>query len=350
MRRAVVTVLLLLVVLTGVEAALAQSTRDEPVAFGAPVLVGDWAIRVSRVNFDAASIVRKTNQFNDPPAPGQRFVMALIDATYLGEASANLVWDTSFKVVGQSNSAYATSDPGCGVLPRAMLDAPEAFTGGRITANVCWSVPESDIASLVMFAEPLWGGGEREFLALSPAGAAHSGTLDAPFEMPATRRQIADARRAAGRDRRVGGRHNPIPFGQAATVGDWTLRVTSVNRDAEDLVLAENMFNDPPPPGQQFLLVGIDAQLAPGADNSSFFWTDISLKVVGPRALAYSQSNAECGVTPAQLTDAPEVFPGGRIQGNACWAARSTEIEGMVLLAEPLFGGSDEEAVFFALS
>lgn len=349
MRRAIVAVLLMLSLVGGLEAALAQSTREQPVAFGAPVLVGDWAIRISRVNFDAASVVRKTNQFNDPPAPGQRFVMALIDATYLGEASANLAWDTAFKVVGQSNRAYATSDPGCGVLPRGVLDAPEAFTGGRVTANVCWSVPETDIASLVMFAEPLWGSGEREFLALSPAGSLRDGTLDAPFQMPATRRQITSARQEAGRDRRPGGRHNPIPFGQAATVGDWSLRVTSVNRDAEELILAENMFNDPAPPGQQFLLVGIDAQLAPGAEESSLFWTDISLKVVGPRALAYSQGNAECGVTPAELIDTPEVFPGGRIQGNACWAARSSEIEGMVLMVESLFG-SDDEPRFFALS
>lgn len=65
MRRAIVAVLLMLSLVAGLEAALAQSTREQPVAFGAPVLVGDWSIRISRVNFDAASVVRKTNQFND---------------------------------------------------------------------------------------------------------------------------------------------------------------------------------------------------------------------------------------------------------------------------------------------
>lgn len=146
--------------------------------------------------------------------------MALIDATYLGEASANLAWDTAFKVVGQSNRAYATSDPGCGVLPRGVLDAPEAFTGGRVTANVCWSVPETDIASLVMFASPCGGVASGSFWRSPqrvPCGMARL-TRRSRCPPPVARSPLRGRRRVETGAQ--GGRHNPIPFGQTATVGD----------------------------------------------------------------------------------------------------------------------------------
>src|SRR3712207_5103603 len=74
-------------------AAFAQTTREDSAAFGTPVMVGDWSIRVSRVQFNADPIVLATNQFNDPPPDGYQFVMALIDATYLGPETGDLTWD-----------------------------------------------------------------------------------------------------------------------------------------------------------------------------------------------------------------------------------------------------------------
>ena len=331
--------------------AFAQTTRDEPAPFGAPVMVGDWSIRVSRVQFDADSLILATNQFNDPPPEGYQFVMALIEATYLGPETGDLMWDASFKVVGLSNRAFDQYDPGCGVVPRDMSYVPEAYPGGRVTANACWAVPRSDIRSLVMFTDTTVGLNQgRQFFALSEPGSARSAQEVADPQPSATRSQIVDAREAAGRDTRLGGRHNPIPLGQSKAVGEWTIRVRKVTPDAANLVMAENAFNDPPARPNQYVVILLDARLSPRAAVSSDFWTEVSLKILGPKALAYSQSEADCGVIPDDIHDAPEVFPGGIIRGNACWEVRRVEADALLLVVEPGFASLEEEPIFFALS
>jgi hypothetical protein len=314
-------------------------------------MVGDWSIRVARVQFNADSVVRSANQFNDPPPAGYHFVMALLDATYLGTETGNLMWDATFKVVGRTNRAFDQGDPGCGVVPRDLFNAPEAYPGGRVTANACWAVPESDTASLVLFSDTFVGQNPgRQFFALSDPGSARASVAIAAPQPSATRTQVAAARAAAGRDRRIGGRHNPIPVGQSKAVGEWTLRVRNVTPDATNLVLAENQFNDPPAQRHQFLLVTLDGRLSDSAADSETFWTEMSLKVLGSRSLAFDQSQADCGVIPSDLFDAPEVFPGGRIQGNVCWEVRQSETDSLLLIAEPLFGSVTAQPVYFSLS
>lgn len=329
----------------------AQSTRNDPASFGTPVMVGDWSVRVSRVQFNADSVVLAANQFNDPPPDGYQFVMALIDASYLGPETGDLMWDADFKVVGLSNRAFDQGDSGCGVVPRDLSSLPEAYPGGRITANACWAVPKSDIRSLVMFTDTYVGLNQgRQFFALSEPGSPRSSVEVADAQPSATRAQIADARAAAGRDTRLGGRHNPIPLGRSKAVGDWTIRVRSVTPDATSLVMAENSFNDPPARPNQFVLIRLDARLSAQVAESTNFWTDLSLKVLGPRALANSQSEADCGVIPDDIFNAPEVFPGGIIQGNACWEMRRVEADALLLIVEPSFGSVDDEPIFFSLS
>jgi hypothetical protein len=314
-------------------------------------MVGDWSVRVLRVQFNADAMVRATNQFNDPAPDGFQFVMALIDATYLGPETGDLTWDIDFKVVGLSNRAFGQGDPGCGVVPRDIYSVPEAYSGGRVTANACWAVPKSDVRSLVMFTDTSVGQSQgRQFFALSEAGSPRTSVEEAVSQPSATREQIAEARKSAGRDTRLGGRHNPIPLGQSKAVGNWTIRVRSMTPDATSLVMAENSFNDPPARQNQFVLIRLDARLSGNVAESTNFWTDVSLKVLGPKALAYSQSEADCGVIPDDIFNAPEVFPGGVIQGNACWEMRQVEADSLLLIVEPGFGSADDEPIFFALS
>jgi hypothetical protein len=123
-----------------------------------------------------------------------------------------------------------------------------------------------------------------------------------------------------------------------------------VNPDATDVVLAENQFNDPPARGRQFVLVMVDAQLSGDASDSQTFWSEMSLKVLGPKALAFDQSEADCGVIEDDLFDAPEVFPGGRIQGNVCWEVRQSEADSLLLVVASQYGPAGEQPVFFSLS
>ena len=332
------------------DGAAAESSRRNPIPFGTPEIIGDWAIRISRVVFDGADEVLAENQFNDPPQPGHRFVIAWIEGAYLGSEIGDLFWDISLKLVGRSSVVYTQSDPGCGVVPEDMMNLPEVFPGGMISGNACWSVPEFDIDSVVLFAEPAFSlGNDREFFALSERGRSRTGTIEAGPGRPASEAQIIAARNSVRSDTRAGGKENPIPLGQPARIGNWRLRVVRVDTNATDLVLSENLFNEPPEPGYQFVMARIKATLVEPNDDPEAFWSDISLKVVGDSAVAFGQSNPGCGVVPDDLSGAPDVFVGGAISANACWSVPATDIDSIIMFAQPVFDVRGSEPIFFAL-
>ncbi len=143
-----------------------------------------------------------------------------------------------------------------------------------------------------------------------------------------------------------GTRDNPIPLGDSATSGDYTIRVIDVDLDATDLVLAENQFNESPAPGTQFSLVGVEVTYTGTTTGQPSF--DLNFQAVGERAVAYSPFDASCGVVPADQFQANELFPDGTTQFNVCWAIDSADTASLVMFVEPLFA-IDVEPVFFAL-
>lgn len=323
-----------------------ESARNRPVAFGATALVGDWTLRVSEVDFDATEEVLAENQFNEAPEPGHVFVTALVEGTYDGEETGNMLWDFSLKVVGEKSVAYGQSDPGCGVVPNDLLSVEEVFPGGTVKGNACWSVPVEDISSIVMFAEPTFSfDNERQFFALAPVGVPHDGEVTAPVLGARAGRPKEVVRDA---NQPVGSRGNPVPLGQAIRVGDWTVQVAGVTPDATQLVLQENQFNDPPQPGEQFFLVDLSVRFdGTGEETGNASW-DLIFKVVGAKAVAYGGSESGCGVVPNAMWDQPEVFAGGVVVGQECWSVPADEVGSLVLTAEPL-SFTDDETVFFDL-
>lgn len=129
-------------------------TRTNPLPLGTSAEIGGgWYASVVDVNFDATDLILAENMFNDPPAPGQQFVMLTISATYEGpEESSELPTGNAFKLVGDSSVSYISYDPGCGVIPND-LPRNEVFRGGTITGNICFAVDADDVDSLVMFTE-----------------------------------------------------------------------------------------------------------------------------------------------------------------------------------------------------
>ncbi len=135
---------------------------------------------------------------------------------------------------------------------------------------------------------------------------------------------------------------DPLPVGAVADIGDWRLRVTGVTPEATDEVLAENQFNDPPAEGRQFFMVHLEATYV--GEESSNFWVDVSMKVVGPSNVAYESFEDSCGVIPDPIDDSGETFPGGSIVGNACWSVSAEDAGGLVLIVEPTFSFDDVRA------
>ena len=144
-----------------------------------------------------------------------------------------------------------------------------------------------------------------------------------------------------------GSRGNPIATGEAAAVGDgWTLRVVDVNANANDAVLAENQFNDPPEAGEQFFIVRVAMTF--NGTGSADVAAGTRLRLGGNSAVAYTTYNDSCGVVPDELPDT-EVFTGGTVEGNLCWAVKSSDI-GSLVLFDDSFGVADGDRTFFALT
>lgn len=140
-----------------------------------------------------------------------------------------------------------------------------------------------------------------------------------------------------------GGRRNPIPVGREAQVGGWRVKVVSAALDATQAVLEENMFNDPPAPDNQYLLVSIEAVYVGG--KSSTFWMDMLYEFVGGGGATFKPSGA---VAPDSILDSGEVLPGGSVAGNLLFAVTSDQIAGGTLMVEEAFA-RDDTRVFFAI-
>ena len=138
-----------------------------------------------------------------------------------------------------------------------------------------------------------------------------------------------------------GSRENPVPMREySVTLSDgWKITVLDVIPDATQLVLKENMFNDPPKSGYQFFLAKVRACYT--GSGSDKFDGGFRLRAVGASNIAYSTFENSCGVIPDKLPD-PEVFTGGCIEGYVGWEIRSSDANSLVMYDNPLFGSAGD--------
>lgn len=66
----------------------------------------------------------------------------------------------------------------------------------------------------------------------------------------------------------AGSAGNPLPLGASIAQGDWELTVNSVNLDATEEVLDENMYNEQPADGETYILVNITMKYVGDAKNA----------------------------------------------------------------------------------
>jgi hypothetical protein len=144
---------------------------------------------------------------------------------------------------------------------------------------------------------------------------------------------------------RLGTRTSPVPRGtEVAFDNGWKVTVLGTTPDATAAVAAENQFNDPPKPGEQFYLVKVGASYA----------SQDSATPLG--ALAFSaleDGNTQireggCGVVPEPFDAFTEVFSGGSLTGNVCFAVPSATAGSLVMYVDA--GLIDRQRAFFALS
>ena len=144
------------------------TSRNNPVALGESVRVGDYEVRVVAVNTDAEAIILEENMFNDPAGPGKQMVMATIELTYLGSEESNM-FDLSFEAIA-NNLGFAGYEDGvsCGVVPNESWEMPTLYNGASAQYNECWQIPAEYVDSVVLSVEELfsWDDDTVRYLAL----------------------------------------------------------------------------------------------------------------------------------------------------------------------------------------
>ena len=306
-------------------------TIDDPVSAGEWFPVGEWQIAVVGGDTDATEAVLAENEFNDPPAEGNRFVVWRVAVANHGAEPTQPAIGLTFSSVGPSAVAY-DFEATCGVVPDDFSSFRTLYPGGTIEGNLCWEVSDGDAESLVMLVDEALSFTDNRAV-FGPAATGE--VLEVAYPEP----PLPDPNGP------VGSRGNPIPLQETVTMGDWEVRVLGSIDDATEQVLAENDFNDPPRDGGQFVIAEIEATYV-GTD-SSIFAVDATVGLVGDAAVGYDVEDS-CGVIPNALDDFSEVFPGGALSGNICWEVPSSDKEGLVMSLMEAFS-FDEDIWFMAI-
>jgi len=159
-----------------------------------------------------------------------------------------------------------------------------------------------------------------------------SGDPAGDAEAEASANAEADASAAAGA---------VLPLGQPAQLTEYTVRVDSVTPNGNDVVAAENQFNDPPT--GQYVLVGLTVAYN-GADEGDP-WLDLSPEFIGTDARKYDTSSCSA-VIPNEASDVPTLLAGGTASYQVCMDVPPTAIDGGRVEVSESFSFDDVSAVW----
>ena len=138
-----------------------------------------------------------------------------------------------------------------------------------------------------------------------------------------------------------GTRADPIPRGQSAEVGDWEVKIVGWKRNATADVMAENRFNSSPEDGVQFAIVTLQIKYVGDETGGPY---DLRVKAVGERNVGYD--SGDCGVIPNPYYDISDVFPGGEVKANWCFAIHSSDAASLLVYIESTWD-FNSKPVFF---
>lgn len=141
-------------------------------------------------------------------------------------------------------------------------------------------------------------------------------------------------------------RENPVPMGQPFLVPEgWEITILQFIPDATQIVLDENMFNDPPAPGRRYSIVRVRMKNV-SAGNPADPDAGFALRMVGSQNIGYSTFEESCGVIPDDIDwKSDDIFQGGTVEGNLCYQTGVGETDFTIFTA--FFLSSDENVRWF---
>ena len=130
---------------------------------------------------------------------------------------------------------------------------------------------------------------------------------------------------------------NPFPKGTSVGTDKVTVALGEVTWNANDIVAAENQFNDPAPEGSTYALlpVTITNVADPEAVNPAFA---ITIKFVADDGRSFEQAYV---VIPNDLSSVAELYPGGVGSGNVAFALPNDVSAGGKWAVEQTFSFGD---------
>lgn len=133
----------------------------------------------------------------------------------------------------------------------------------------------------------------------------------------------------SSQDSALGSRNTPFDFGQSVTLKDngvdaWEVQFLGINPDAEDVLLEENMFNDPAPEGFVYAMLEIQYTYL-GEDRGTPAF-DLDLAFVTAEGTTHKSSDVSV-VTPNDVFGINELYNGGSAVGNEAIAIPVDSLE-----------------------
>ncbi|GAB3848786.1 DUF308 domain-containing protein [Nesterenkonia populi] len=140
-----------------------------------------------------------------------------------------------------------------------------------------------------------------------------------------------------------GTRENPYPLGTRISSGDWAVTVNSVDLDAEDAVLAENQFNEPPEDGSTYILVNITAEYTGSDAEGDMPWA--SVEYVSSEGSTFTEADVTA-VAPDAFDSLTTLYEGASETGNIALHVPADDVTDGTLAVTPDMLG---DTVFVAL-
>jgi hypothetical protein len=134
------------------------SSRNEPAGLGTTVTVSGWEVSISDVNPDAADILISEDDFIEEPEEGDVYVLITLNATYVGngeDESTSFFFDFNYGAVGDSAIAYDQYEDACTFfeIPDQIDASRDVFEGGSISGDICLSITEDELDSVLFYLE-----------------------------------------------------------------------------------------------------------------------------------------------------------------------------------------------------
>jgi hypothetical protein len=114
-----------------------------------------------------------------------------------------------------------------------------------------------------------------------------------------------------------------LPLGHPGKLTEYTVTVDSVTLNGNDVVAAENRFNDPP--AGQYVLVALTVTYTGAREGDP--WLDLSAEFIGTDARKYDTSSCSA-VIPNEASDLPTLLNGGTASYQVCMDVPPSAIEG----------------------